>query len=163
MSVYTTAKCGHCGEKWTSLNPSVPWGIFGPPVIRCIHCQKDNKTRHKLPRDVNPIIKVLISAIKGFFGLVVSLAILCVGPAIFFGMYQSYGPDWYYVSSDPSKGFNFVFVGMIAFFVFGSFYWGITGIRNSLKFDSDMRIVERKFDENGGFLWSNEAYDYTYL
>ena len=78
-------------------------------------------------------------------------------------MYQSYGPDWYYISSDPTKGFNFVFVGMIAFFVLGSLYWGITGIRNNLKFDSDMKIVEKKFDENGGFLWSNEAYDYTYL
>ena len=39
MSVYTSAKCGHCGEKWTSFNPSVPCGIFGPPVISCIHCQ----------------------------------------------------------------------------------------------------------------------------
>jgi hypothetical protein len=163
MSVYTTAKCGHCGEKWTRLNPNVPWGIFGPPVIRCIKCNKDNKTRHKLPRDVNPIIKVLISAIKGFFGLLVSLIILCVGPAIGMGVYSEYGSNFIYVSGDPSKGINYVFTVMILLFVIGPVIYGIKGVINTLKFKSDMLIVERKFDENGGFLWSNEAYDYTYL
>ena len=61
MAVYTTAKCGHCGENWTKLNPNAPntvFGKIGPPVIRCVSCLKDNKTGYKLIRDFNLLEKL---------------------------------------------------------------------------------------------------------
>ena len=70
MAVYTTAKCGHCGENWTKLNPNAPntvFGKIGPPVIRCVSCLKDNKTGYKLIRDLN-LLEKLLTCIHCRFG-----------------------------------------------------------------------------------------------
>ena len=167
MSVYTTAKCGHCGEKWTSLNPNVPWGIIGPPIIKCGSCYKDNKTRHKLMRDLNPIFKWTILIVRSFTGILVSLGILAASVALFI-----YGWPYFFDNFTNGKmlgkgGLNIILgvifnvIGLLLPLIF--LYIGVNGIKNNVTYSSDVKEVERVFDENGGFIWSHEAYGYTYL
>ena len=85
MAVYTTAKCGHCGENWTKLNPNAPntvFGKLGPPVIRCASCLKDNKTGYKLTRDLNPLEKLLYVKVKNIFGIILSLGAILLGQGL---------------------------------------------------------------------------------
>jgi hypothetical protein len=61
MSIYTTAKCGHCGINWTTSNLNTPtaFGQIGPPVIKCGSCLKDNNTGLKFVKDLNVFQKLL--------------------------------------------------------------------------------------------------------
>ncbi len=145
MVVYSSAKCGHCGISWTSLNPNAPSQSFdkiGPPVIRCSTCLKDNKTKWKLPRDLNIIEKLINVKGKQVFGILFSLAIIIGG--FYFGI-------GIYLETDGGlfEGLFFFCLGVIP---------GVIGLKNNLTVHTDLDYLERKFDKNGGFCWSNEIY-----
>ena len=160
MSVYTTAKCGHCGETWARFNPNVPWGVVGPPVIRCAKCLKDNKTSHKLARDISPLLKVFISLFGGGLKVIYSLIMITMGFLIAMGVYSEYGSNWYKGNTDS---LNIVWTIVVLMFTLGPIIFGIIGMINTLKWNKTTRRVEELFDENGGFLWSYEAYGFEYL
>ena len=150
MAVYTTAKCGHCGINWTTLNPNTPntvFGKLGPPVIKCSTCYRDNKTNYKLIRDLNPLEKILYVKVKNIFGIILSLCFIAVG--FYLG----------FVVTPGAKDEGIV-PAVILFSVFSVAFvvLGVIGIKNNVNGSSDFDCLEMKYDSNGGFLWSNEYY-----
>lgn len=148
MAVYTTAKCGHCGENWTKLNPNAPntvFGKLGPPVIRCASCLKDNKTGYKLIRDLNPLEKLLYVKVKNIFGIILSLVFIAMGVYL--------GND---VAYDESLD-DFTLYFFLAF-ACGFIFLGAMGIKNNISGESDLDYTQELFDKNGGFVWSYEMY-----
>ena len=144
MVVYSSTKCGHCGISWTSLNPNAPSQSFdkiGSPVIRCSTCLKDNKTKWKLPRDLNIIEKLIYVKGKQVFGILFSFALIFIGLGLSF--------SFYYVEGDLVAPFF-----LILFFAVP----GAIGLKNNLTVHTDLDYLERRFDKNGGFCWSNEIY-----
>lgn len=167
MSVYTTAKCGHCGVRWTTLNPNVAYGIFGPPVIRCAECLKDNETKHKLLRDVNPVLKWAILIFRSFFGVAFSLAIIVGSGFMFYYWYPFLFENISKIGS-LGKGAGNAILGVIfniiGFMIpVGVLILGIRGVQANITYSKDVEDIEYLFDKNGGFLWSYEAYGYEYL
>jgi len=148
MAVYTTAKCGHCGENWTKLNPNAPntvFGKIGPPVIRCVSCLKDNKTGYKLIRDLNLLEKLLYVKVKNIFGIILSLVFIAMGVYI--------GKDVAYDESLDDSTLYFFLAFACGFILFGAM-----GIRNNISGESDLDYTQELFDKNGGFVWSYEMY-----
>jgi hypothetical protein len=148
MAVYTTAKCGHCGENWTKLNPNAPntvFGKIGPPVIRCVSCLKDNKTGYKLIRDFNLLEKLLYVKVKNIFGIILSLVFIAMGVYL--------GNDVAYDESLDDSTLYFFLAFACGFILFGAM-----GIRNNISGESDLDYTQELFDKNGGFVWSYEMY-----
>ena len=148
MAVYTTAKCGHCGDNWTKLNPNAPntvFGKLGPPVIRCASCLKDNKTGYKLTRDLNQLEKLLYVKVKNIFGIILSLVFIAIG--VYTGNVVAYDES----IKDPPSYFYLAFAC-------GFIFFGAMGIRNNISGESDLDYTQELFDKNGGFVWSYEMY-----
>ena len=82
MVVNTTAKCGHCGISWTTLNSNTPNTVFGkiwPPVIKCGSFLKDNNTGLKFIKDLNFFEKLLFVDFKNVFGIILSIVFIGSG------------------------------------------------------------------------------------
>jgi hypothetical protein len=146
MVVYTSAKCGHCGEIWTSLNPNTPntvFGKIGPPIIRCSHCFKDNITGYKLKRDLNYFEQLIFLDFKKILAFILALGFIGAAFWIFNGVLSS----------------NMEVIDFFGLFLGGYFlYIAFNGIKNNLTMKSDLDYLEEVFDKNGGFIWSYEIY-----
>jgi len=145
MVVYTSAKCGHCGASWANLSPNAQLTSFdtiGPPIIRCMYCSKDNVTEWKLPRDLNPIQKLIHINAKQVLGIILSFGFMGIGYGAFSEIYD---PKTDNIILTLIFSLPFVFVG-------------IKGLWNNLNQKSDLKYLEDKFDKNGGFIWSYEVY-----
>ena len=57
MAVYTTTKCGHCGDTWEWMEQGITPSI-GTPVIKCRKCDGLNYTKHVLYRDASIARKI---------------------------------------------------------------------------------------------------------
>ncbi|MDB4037210.1 hypothetical protein N9473_03975 [Polaribacter sp.] len=131
---------------------------FGPPNIKCSSCQHTNKTRYKLFRDMSFLQKTSILLGQTFRAITIGLTGIFMGCVI-----------GYKFLVEPTDGFNTSFeymlsinnwFGIILFVVLsvGTFWFGISEIRGFLNLFKTIRSFEDKYDNNEGFLWSNEWY-----
>lgn len=151
MVVYTSAKCGHCGISWTTLNPNTPntvFGKIGPPVIKCGSCLKDNNTGLKFIKDLNFFEKLLFVDFKSIFGIILSIVFIGLGGFILYNMlliFQDGEMDTFLICFGAIMGGYFS-------------YLGISGLINNISFNKDVNTTEILFKKNGGFIWSYEMY-----
>ena len=140
MGTYTTTRCGNCGIAWESMSYG-RHSLFGPDKVKCSHCLQINNTKQRLWRDMNIFEKgyVLIGQIiNGFLfgglGTIFGLSVLSgyINDFESFSLWQLWGLI--------PLGF-----GLFQFY-------------NLFTLKSQMRKTETLYDNNGGFLWSNEQY-----
>ena len=135
MASYQSTNCGACGASWQNMSVEHDTNI-GPPLIKCRQCNTLNKTKMYLYRDANWFGKLYYWVSTSFSTL------LFGGGAIFGGIAL--------VRSD---------IGTIAIII-GVLITGFGLYLFKRLFDSPkyFKILEETFDNNGGFLWSDETY-----
>jgi len=130
---YTTSRCGHCKIIFQSMDTS-DWPV-GASVIKCSHCGGMNNTGKTLWRDMSSIRKFGISIKLLFSTLVFVISPFAGGIALLL-----YAENWWKILS------------VLAFL------FSYTQGKNLFYINKFHKIIEKRFDENGGFLYSNEQY-----
>ena len=138
MGVYTSTSCGSCGANWDYMaagrrNP------VGPPYVKCRVCNTINKTSSKLYRDMGTFRRIFFWLDLGSANLIFGLGGL--GGAIGFAFFA---PD-----------VN-IYLKILIVIAFGSL--GVSQLYNLFTTPKQIRYIEKTFDKNGGFLWSDEQY-----
>ena len=135
MASYQSTNCGSCGASWQNMSATHDTNI-GPPYIKCRHCNSVNKTEMYLYRDANWFGKLYY-----WFSISFSTLLFGVGSII-----AGIG----FIRSDIG---NIAIVVGVLLLGFG--FYQIKKLFDSSKY---FKILEKTFDNNGGFLWSDEAY-----
>ena len=133
MGIYTTTKCGHCNDLWEDMD----WGAhpsIGPPIIKCRKCGGLNKTKQVLYRDASLPTKISFWFGQGMNALLYGVGGVGIGIAMLSSMDKN---------------------GWIAFFPLG---FGVFQLYELTQQTKGAKALEECFDNNGGFLWSDEAY-----
>lgn len=159
MGIYTTTKCGHCGEKWEFLSSKRSNILLGPPVVKCSSCNGLNKTKHKLFRDMNNLEKGWFYLQQGFLRIIYNVFIILLGIGLSYGL----------LFLEDEKGkipFNSMvdmgnYVGIIIFGGMGlSMVWfGWKNLKQSFQLNDIIENLENTYDNNGDFVWSWEFYE----
>jgi len=137
MAVYTTTSCGSCGAKWEVMSVGTTSPV-GPPLVKCKVCHVKNKTSCKLYRDMSGFERLL-------FWLGESIYCFVFGPI---GLGGAIGIAFY-------ADFNIFLRIIIAIILLGL---GTLVFVNLFTKPQQIKDMEKLFDKNGGFLWSNEQY-----
>lgn len=133
MGVYTTTKCGYCNERWEHMEGGKTPKI-GSPFIKCSTCNEINKTGRILYRDASVFQKIFFWLGQSHRFLIYGLIPLIFGTYILF--YES----------------EFILFALI--FLGSGVYYGYDFYKTSRL----LRELENLYDENGGYLWSYQAY-----
>ena len=139
MPIYTTTKCGKCGAIWENMSStSARNESIGPPLIKCRLCLCLNRTNQVLYRDAS-----LFKKIRFWLKTIYSIILLGIAP-LAFGLYTLINPSS--LNLHPAFSLLIIFIGL--FFIYG-FYKSYSNLDN-------IKNIEKKYDSNGGFLWSDE-------
>jgi len=146
MGIYKTTKCGHCGIKWEFLKPSLDEKL-GPPFIKCQSCNTLNKTKSKLYRDLSlkEQDKLRFKNDKIFFIINILIIILCL----------LWGWGLLQVEIEERSLIGTLLVLSIpGLILFNS----IKRIEGHQPLNEIVSELEKEYDNNGGFIWSNQWY-----
>lgn len=157
---YVTTKCGHCKTKWEFLSSERVDILLGPPVVKCSSCGGLNKTKHKLYRDMNFFQKSWFFIQQGLLRIIYNSGIIVFGiliPRNFLITRDKYG-------NIPLVGYledgNYFGPLIITGIGLGISWFGYNNLKDSFQLKGITRELEKRFDDNGGFLWSNEFYNF---
>jgi hypothetical protein len=134
MGTYSTTKCGHCNYAWEIMEYGSK-GSIGPPVIKCRNCLGMNKNPQVLYREADWYTKLV-------FWLRVSLN------ALVFGLGGIAAGIGFYLNLDSNLKWFGVF----------PFLFGIFIVFQTSQNKKAINILEKTFDNNGGFVWSDESF-----
>jgi hypothetical protein len=138
MATYQTTKCGSCGTAWDSMGAKD--SNIGPTKIKCRSCNGINRTKMYLYRDANWFGKLYYWVTSLVYVIIFGGVSLLAGLGGLLGKFEE-AVGWF--------GYVIGFFGLAySFYMFKGAY----DIPKSIK------KLEEIFDENGGFLWSDEAY-----
>ena len=141
MAVYTSHQCGHCNVYWDILSQGADNPV-GPPLVKCRKCNGMNKTSHKLYRDMSSFDKVSFwikqASSNIFFGLM--------------GLFVGVGFSYKAITDYDELGW-IVFIAII-----GGISLAYSQFKNLYTTPNQIKNVEKLYDQNGGFLWSDEQY-----
>ena len=138
--------------------------MLGPPKVKCRNCHSINSTEFTLPRDLTPsqFQKLNSQVYRIYFRVVLSAIIYAPVMAVLF-----------YLASVFATDNKIVFGGKLVFglgFSFGGLYFLYNLFQTIIFFKSVFgknviqtalngnRWVEKLYDKNSGFLWSDEWY-----
>ena len=148
MGIYSSTKCGSCGEYWQFMENRNNLSI-GPPYLKCRKCLAINKTKQILWRDANLFKKIWFLGVNSirsiFFG--------CLGLVMFYAgiskLYEYFFTDNY---DDYAGPFWLTIITLLGgFMAYKQFIFLITA-------NSQFKVLEDLYDKNGGFIWSDEMY-----
>lgn len=151
MGTYTTTKCGYCNYKFEFMSYG-RHSLIGPPRIKCIRCGQFNNTSFTLYRDTNNWQKFSFWIGQFFSRVVYGLFSLIFGSGgllylIFSGKYAQMWTDENY--------FGILFFTAIGA---GMSYFGYDSIREMLYTKTACKDIEKVYDENGGYLKSDQFF-----
>lgn len=136
MGKYQTTKCGYCGINWAIM--SAVDSNIGPPKVKCRNCDEINNTEMYLYRDAN------------WFGKLYYWVSSLINVIIFGGISFVLGIGG--LSGKFDSGNLGYVVGLVAL-VFSLFKF-----KDVFEIPKSIKNLERIYDKNGGFLWSDEYY-----
>ena len=136
MATYQTTKCGSCGTTWDSMG-AVDSNI-GPPKVKCRFCNGMNKTKMYLYRDANWFGRLYHWATSLVYAIIFGGILLMVGIG---GLLGKFDAGWI--------GYTIGFVALVVSFIM---------FKNVLDIPKSIKNLEKLYDKNGGFLWSDEQY-----
>ena len=134
MGVYVTTRCGHCDYAWAKMEYG-DTGEIGPPVIKCRNCLGMNNTKQLLYRDSDGYTKFV------FWGRTIL-------NAFFFGL----------GTIIMGVGFFVKLEGNLKWFGILPFLTGVIVLYQTSLTTKAAKALEETYDNNVGFLWSDEAF-----
>lgn len=143
MGVYTTTKCGNCKKYWELFSYGRR-GKIGSPIVKCRSCNSLNRTNLFLYRDSSRFTRIWFWTERTFESLFFSILGFLLGGSLLLS-------DKFSAGEDIPVFLKFIGIGIISF----SFY----GLYNFFNIKKNMSEIEKTFDNNGGFLWSDQQYD----
>jgi hypothetical protein len=156
MGVYVTTKCGHCSNNWQFFQYGGN-SVCGAPNVKCHHCHGMNSTKMDLYRNFDLKDKISFFITEIIFGIGFSFLLLGIGGYFFFTFFIEQNFFDFSISKDP---WYWIIIGklFIAFISLGPLYVGLNSIYNKLTIYKQIKKMEKVYDEQGGFLWSNQQY-----
>jgi len=156
MGIYVTTRCGHCDKAWQLFQYGGN-SVCGAPNVKCHHCNGMNVTKMDLYRNFDFSDEVSFFVTEVLFGIGFALLGLGIGGYFFntFFIEQNYFD--FSISKDP---WYWIFIGkaFIAFISLGPILFGIKLIMSKLTVYKKIKRMEKMYDHQGGFLWSNQQY-----
>ena len=140
MGVYSSIKCGFCGESWRlfSFGAQAP---FGPPNVKCNACKNINSTEKQWYCTSSKLDKITIIVLMCW----VYILTLIIGIGMIIIPFFNFETD----SQKSSAPFAFLF-GLV---LLGYSIYRLTKIKKSLKFENEW---VNKYKINGGYLTQDE-------
>lgn len=146
MGVYKTTKCGYCNDTWEFFYPLSDESL-GPPIIKCVKCYHLNKTKSKLFREMNEKEQNWIKFKNDTLFFIINTIIILFGIVMMWGLLGIEVENRSYIGT------------LIVLSIPGSIIFG--SIKRIVKHQPLNEIVselEKEYDNNGGFLYSNQWY-----
>jgi hypothetical protein len=157
MGTYQISKCGHCKKTWASMEYLAD-SSCGPSIIKCVLCDSLNLTRMKLYRDMTFFKRFIFWLVRGIVKPIFGLFMLGLGIGFLYWQYLTIDEGGQTPMShmfEINNWFTIIFFNAIAI---GLGWLGILNIRDSLSIKMQINQMEKLFDKNGGYLWSNQEY-----
>ena len=157
MATYQTTKCGHCNTKWSFMQYGED-SSCGAPIIKCINCKGLNKTKMKLYRDMNSINRFMFWIGRGFVKPLASLVMIAVGIYVLYRIYfitDKFGVTHMSEMLEINNWLVIIFSNVVPLVIV---FMGAEQIKDTLSLTKQLKLMEKTFDENGGFVWSNQQY-----
>ncbi len=156
MGVYITTRCGHCNISW-QLYKYGENSECGAPNVKCSSCQGMNGTRMDLYRNFDFGDKVAFFVTDIIFPMGFGLIGLGIGGYFFYTSFIQQNFFDFSISNDP---WYWILIGklFILFIAFGPILFGLTIIYAKLNIYRQIKKMEKIYDKQGGFLWSNQQF-----
>lgn len=136
MAKYQSSSCGHCGVNWQFMGSNDT--NIGPPKVKCRSCNQINSTKMYLYRDANWFGKLYYWISLLFNTILFSGVALAVGIGGLMGKFES--------------GIIGYVVGVISLTI------SLFMFKNIMRIPKNIQVLEKLYDRNGGFLWSDQYY-----
>lgn len=156
MGIYVTTKCGSCGKTWQSFHYGGN-SICGAPYIKCYNCKNLNTTKMDLFRNFSFNDKVSFFFTEILFGSLFGLIGLIIGCYFFNTFFIEQNFFNFSLSNDP---WYWILIGKLFVLIIclGPIFFGLQIIYNKITTYFQINKMEKTYDKQGGFLWSNQQY-----
>lgn len=156
MGIYVTTKCGHCNKSWQLFQYGGN-SLCGAPNVKCRHCNGMNLTKMDLYRNFNLSDKVSFFLTEILFGIGFACIGLGIGGYFFNTFFIEQNFFDFSISKDP---WYWILIGklFIIFISLGPLLFSFKLFYNKLTVFRNIKKMEKIYDRQGGFLWSNQQY-----
>lgn len=156
MGVYVTIRCGHCNKPW-QLHQYGANSVCGAPNVKCSFCKGMNGTKRDLYRNFDFGDKVSFFVTEVFFPICFGCIGLGIGGYFFNSFFIQQNFFDFNLSNDP---WYWILVGkiFIIFISLGPLHFGLHIIYNKLNIYRQINKMQKVYDKQGGFLWSDQQF-----
>ena len=156
MGRYVTTRCGHCDKNWQLFRYGGN-SVCGSSNVKCHYCSGMNVTKMNLFRNFNLNDKISFFITEILFAIGFASIGLGMGSYFFNTFFIEQSFFNFSISKDP---WYWILIGklFILFITLGPLLFGFNTIYNKLSVFRQIKKMEKKYDKQGGFLWSNQQY-----
>jgi hypothetical protein len=156
MGLYVTTKCGHCNETWQLFEYGGN-SACGSPNVKCIYCNGVNKTKRNLYRNFNLKDKLSFFISEILFGFIFASIGFVIGFQ-FFNMF--FLEQNFFDYSNSKDAWYWIVIGklFVAWLSLAPLLFSFKLFYNKFTIFIQIKKMEKAYDKQGGFLWSNQQY-----